>query len=433
MTIHRALEPADRPRLDALLRRVAAFTDDERAVALELVDHQLANPSSDDYRFILAFADEDAETLAGYLCFGRTPMTAATYDLYWLATAPEFSRSGVARGLVGAMERAIVDAGGGIVRVETGSREGHGAAVRFYDAVGFHRAATIEDFYAPGDDLIVFTHRVAGPKQPERRASAASSDAALYDAAIGYRDAANDRGFLLACAERFGARPVRRVTAWASGPGRHLVAFASAGIAATGVDPSEAMNDFARALADARGNASPEIRLMKAGLDERVDVPIADLSFVPLSAIHALASADAIARHLEVAAASLAPGGVHVIEATHPSDLAPGGVNKTEWTEVRGSEVIDARFRIHTQNAGLDRVVPVTLEVVCSKKNGGGPKIVGRLKQEDRWLVPDLEGWKSIVARAPEFEIAATLGDLNVDVPFEHSAAWRLVLVLRRR
>jgi hypothetical protein len=32
----------------------------------------------------------------------------------------------------------------------------------------------------------------------------------------------------------------------------------------------------------------------------------------------------------------------------------------------------------------------------------------------------------------PEFTLAATLGDFNVDVPFEHAAAWRLILALRR-
>jgi hypothetical protein len=52
---------------------------------------------------------------------------------------------------------------GGTVRVETGSREGHGAALRFHDATGFARAGTIADFYAPGDDLVTLAKRVAAP------------------------------------------------------------------------------------------------------------------------------------------------------------------------------------------------------------------------------------------------------------------------------
>jgi hypothetical protein len=108
---------------------------------------------------------------------------------------------------------------------------------------------------------------------------------------------------------------------------------------------------------------------------------------------------------------------------------------------------------MHLDRLTEARVVPVTLEVVrtTGKKGaastGGTPAPPGtpapsahagatpappRLRQEDHWFIPDLEGWRAIVARVPELTLAATLGAFNVDVPFEHSAAWRLILVLRR-
>ncbi|HVY45283.1 MAG TPA: hypothetical protein VHB21_05360, partial [Minicystis sp.] len=179
---------------------------------------------------------------------------------------------------------------------------------------------------------------------------------------------------------------------------------------------------------------APRARVVCGSLEERPEAAPCELSFVPLSSIHALGSEDAIARHLAAAAASLRPGGVHVIEATHPADLGPNGVNRTEWTEVRGDVVIDARFRMHVGRAGQDRCVPVTLEVVAGKKGAraDAPER-GRLRQEDRWFIPDLAAWRRIVARVPAFELTAALGDFNVDVPFEHAAAWRLILVLKNR
>jgi ribosomal protein S18 acetylase RimI-like enzyme len=433
--LKQGLVPADRPRILALLQSLSAFTDEERAVAMELVDACLGHPESDDYRFIQSLSgDAGDEQLAGYLCYGRTPMTQSTYDLYWIGTSPAFARLGVARGLVAALEAEIAREGGGIIRVETGSREGHGAAVHFYDAVAFERAATIPDFYAPGDDLIIFTKRVKGAAPP---AAPAMDDAALYDAAFGYRDYIAERDFLLACAKRFGKREVRRVLGWASGPARHLWAFADLGISAIGAEASPSMIAYAQRIAHARPSAASSVRFVQAALDERpaLDAPV-DLSFVPLSAIHLLGSSEAIERHLRLAAEQLAPGGLHVIEATHPADLTPSGVHHTEWTEVRGGEVIDARFRIHIDKTTKERTVPVTLEVVCSankKSASSGPsRGAPRLRQEDRWLVPDLEGWRASIARVPELSLAATLGDFNVDVPFEHSAAWRLILVLVR-
>src|SRR5262249_15348251 len=76
MIRERGLTPADRPAIASLLASLDAFTEDERAVALELVDARLARPEADDYRFVLAMGcDGGAEKLAGYLCYGRTPMT----------------------------------------------------------------------------------------------------------------------------------------------------------------------------------------------------------------------------------------------------------------------------------------------------------------------------------------------------------------------
>jgi ribosomal protein S18 acetylase RimI-like enzyme len=430
MITQRRLAPEDRPRIAELLGASSAFTQDEQSVALELVDATLSRPDIDEYRFILSFwtpPGEGAERLAGYLCYGRTPMTTSTFDLYWLATSPDFARKGIATGLVATMESEIAREGGGLVRVETASHDDHGAAAHFYDALGFSRAAVIDDFYAPGDDLLIFTKRIRREGAP----SAPATDlAALYDAAFSYRDYVAERDFLLACAKRFGSREVRRVLAWACGPARHLSAFAELGITGVGADVSEAMIDYARRTVGAR------VLFERADLDERPDIEPVDLSFVPLSSIHQLTTPDALQRHLSVAASLLRPGGVHVIEATHPADLLPSGVNQTQWTEVRGDQVIDARFRMHIDRVTSERVVPVTLEVVCSpKRNGQSPSPapkVSTLRQEDLWFIPDLAGWHRVIAEVPELKLAGALGDFNVDVPFERPEAWRLILVLKR-
>ncbi len=88
----------------------------------------------------------------------------------------------------------------------------------------------------------------------------------------------------------------------------------------------------------------------------------------------------------------LCPGGVHVIEATHPADLTPSGVHHTEWTEAHGDTTVDARLRMHIDRITEGRLVPVTLEVVHTTGPRGGGKGSPRFKQEDQWLVPDLPG-----------------------------------------
>ncbi len=119
--------------------------------ALELVDAALANPDGD-YRVRVA---EVGGRLAGYVCFGPTPMTRGTFDLYWIATHPDCRGRGVAGALVDAMEAELRRGGARLVRVETSELDGYGAAHRFYLRHGYPVVARLPDFYQPGDHLLV--------------------------------------------------------------------------------------------------------------------------------------------------------------------------------------------------------------------------------------------------------------------------------------
>jgi ubiquinone/menaquinone biosynthesis C-methylase UbiE len=300
--------------------------------------------------------------------------------------------------------------------------------VHFYDATGFGRAGLIEDFYAPGDDLIIYSKRVSGEVAPP---VVDIGEASLIDAAFGYRDYASERDFLLACARHFGTRAPRRVLAWACGTGRHLSAFADVGVVGVGVDASETLLAYGRRLVGQR-SADPSITFERAHLDEHPALEKVDLSFVLLSSIHQLLTPEAIESHLRQAARLLHPGGLHVIEATHPQDLIGQKSSGTEWTEVRGDRVVDARFRMHLSRMSPSHVVPVTLEVVCSTRSRTRSDERQSMVQESQWFVPDVNEWQAIAGAVPELSLVAQLGDFHVDVPLQHPAAWRLILVFRK-
>lgn len=157
MPTTRPLEAADRDALWAALRSDGTFRDDEIEVALELID--AAAEGSPDYGILVAVIDPRGaahERVAGYICYGPTPMTEATFDLYWIVTHASSRGQGVAGALIAAMEADLRGRGGRSVRVETSQTEGYGAARKLYARHGYPEAARFADFYAPGDDLIVY-------------------------------------------------------------------------------------------------------------------------------------------------------------------------------------------------------------------------------------------------------------------------------------
>ncbi len=146
----RPLTPADRRRIEDITRAVRVFRDDEIPVALEVFDAAAAG--SPDYVALGAVLDGQ---LVGWICWGPTPCTLGTYDLYWMAVDPRAQSAGVGTALVREMEGRLAGSARLIV-VETAGRPDYRPTRAFYEARGYRRAAVIPDFYAPGDDQVVY-------------------------------------------------------------------------------------------------------------------------------------------------------------------------------------------------------------------------------------------------------------------------------------
>ena len=95
----RPLSPADRRRIEEITRAVSVFRDDEVPVALEVFDGAVAG--SPDYIALGATVDE---RLVGWICWGPTPCTLGTYDLYWMAVDPAAQAAGIGTALLREME-----------------------------------------------------------------------------------------------------------------------------------------------------------------------------------------------------------------------------------------------------------------------------------------------------------------------------------------
>lgn len=148
----RPVERAQRARLEELTRATGFFREEEVATAVELLDESLAGDT--DYRFVGAFEQDE---LTGYACWGPTPGTEGTCDLYWIVVDRRRQGAGIGTQLLSEVEGRLLDEGCRLVVVETSSRADYAPTRGFYENRGYTRAATIPGYYAPGDDLVVYT------------------------------------------------------------------------------------------------------------------------------------------------------------------------------------------------------------------------------------------------------------------------------------
>ncbi len=149
----RKLERKDVEPLKRILVATNVFRDEEVETAVELMEATL--DETEDYIQMTA-VDEEGNA-QGYYCVGPTPMTKSTFDLYWIAVNPEYHRKGIGRQLVADCEHTVRSMNGSLIVVETSSLAKYEGTRRFYLRNNYLETARIRDYYAPGDDLMIYT------------------------------------------------------------------------------------------------------------------------------------------------------------------------------------------------------------------------------------------------------------------------------------
>jgi GNAT superfamily N-acetyltransferase len=145
--------PEDRENVRRLVDSTGVFSPVEIDVAVELVDDRLECGEQSDYHFV--FAEHEGHAV-GYTCYGRIPLTAASFDLYWIAVDKSLHGLKIGRALLEKSEELVREAGGGKVYIETSNRHHYAPTRGFYLRCGYRQAALLEDFYAAGDDKVIY-------------------------------------------------------------------------------------------------------------------------------------------------------------------------------------------------------------------------------------------------------------------------------------
>jgi ribosomal protein S18 acetylase RimI-like enzyme len=160
LTFRYDLHPEDRRRVRELVASTGVFSSVEEDVAVELVDDRLARGPASEYHFV--FAEQEGKTL-GYTCYGPIPLTSGSYDLYWIAVAKTLQGQKIGQRLLRETERLILAAGGRHIYIETSNRLQYAPTREFYLRNGYQQAALLADFYAPGDDKVIYCKTIKKP------------------------------------------------------------------------------------------------------------------------------------------------------------------------------------------------------------------------------------------------------------------------------
>jgi ribosomal protein S18 acetylase RimI-like enzyme len=83
----------------------------------------------------------------------------AVWNIWWIGVQPASQGLGAGRGLLHHIEARVAAQGARLVVIETSATAGLARARRFYASQGYAECGRVPDFYAEGDDKVVFARR----------------------------------------------------------------------------------------------------------------------------------------------------------------------------------------------------------------------------------------------------------------------------------
>jgi ribosomal protein S18 acetylase RimI-like enzyme len=154
----RPTRPQDRADLLRITAGTGVFKPMEVEVLGEVLDDYHAEAHASGHRCVTYV---HAGQVAGFAYYAPTVMTDNTWYLYWIVVSKEIQARGIGAALLRHAEEDIRGAGGRIFLIETSSLAHYDPTRRFYLKYGYDQEAVLRDFYADGDDMVVFRKRLA--------------------------------------------------------------------------------------------------------------------------------------------------------------------------------------------------------------------------------------------------------------------------------
>ena len=251
----------------------------------------------------------------------------------------------------------------------------------------------------------------------------------LYDLAFSYRDVGAEVDVIEAWyRSRRGVRPAR-VLELAAGPAAHAIEFGRRGAKVTAVDTSTAMRAYAEHRAKEQGVALETVDADMVRF--RIPRRRFDLAMVMLDSASHILDLDAMVSHLRSVGAHLVPGGLYLMEMSHPADFLAGSPKTQQrWRLTRGARHVDVRF-----TSPLGAFDPATQVWDCrisvKVTERGRTRVLRDHMALRRWTAAEMEAAARL---AGNMRLVERHGSFDVDSPFGAGdpGEWRMISVLER-
>jgi GNAT superfamily N-acetyltransferase len=151
--------PADTDVLVAIAQGTGVFKPLEIDTLREVIRDYHDKSDEGSHHTAITY-EKDARPI-GFAYYAPTPMTVGTWYLYWIFVDKNIQARGLGAALMRHVEEDLHKRGGRVLLIETSGLPHYDLTRKFYLKIGYKQVAVLPDFYADGDDMVVFWKRIA--------------------------------------------------------------------------------------------------------------------------------------------------------------------------------------------------------------------------------------------------------------------------------
>ncbi len=153
--VSKGIKSEDRKNIEEILRSSGFFYEFEIETALEIADETLAKGSEKSGYYWLKATDKDG--VIAFANYGKNSFSTHSWDLYWIAVHQDSRNKKLGTVMLKAIEDDVRERGGKILWIETSGRPLYASTEGFYRKNGYELAASLKDFYGPGDPKQIYS------------------------------------------------------------------------------------------------------------------------------------------------------------------------------------------------------------------------------------------------------------------------------------
>lgn len=253
------------------------------------------------------------------------------------------------------------------------------------------------------------------------------SFAKYYDIAFDFKDIPRECRFLEEVFQKHSAITLRSFIEFGAGPALHCLEMAKSLNRVTAVDLSTEMTAYSREKAEA---AKVSVQCECADMITYKSEDRYDLAVLLMDSTSYLLSNNDVIQHLRSVAEILNPGGLYILEMSHPKsvfDISKSTVSEWEMEK----ENIKVKIQWGAVGDVFDPISQITNVSVRMDYQEGEHR--GTLEDRSPQRCFTATEFAALVAASGVFEVVDCFGAMSSNVAFDNSeSSWRMVPVLKR-